>query len=33
MGVAFVDEPVHPGIDTEEDLERANRDWAALTTG
>jgi hypothetical protein len=27
MGVALVDEPVRPGIDTEADLERANREW------
>ncbi len=33
MGVALVDEPARPGIDTEDDLERANRDWLALTTG
>ena len=33
IGVALVDEPARPGIDTEEDLERANRDWVALTTG
>ena len=32
MGVALVDEPVHPGIDTEEDLERANRDWTAFSS-
>ena len=33
IGVALVDEPARPGIDTEDDLERANRDWLALTTG
>ncbi len=33
MGVSVIDEPVHPGIDTEEDLERANREWSAFTTG
>lgn len=33
IGVALLDEPVRPGIDTEEDLDRANRDWAAFTTG
>ena len=33
IGVALIDEPVRPGIDTEEDLERANRDWTAFTTG
>lgn len=27
IGVALVDEPVRPGIDTEDDLARANRDW------
>jgi 3-deoxy-manno-octulosonate cytidylyltransferase (CMP-KDO synthetase) len=32
MGVALVDEPLHGGIDTEADLERANAQWAALTT-
>ncbi|MGH7616798.1 MAG: 3-deoxy-manno-octulosonate cytidylyltransferase [Gemmatimonadaceae bacterium] len=31
MGVSLVDEPVRPGIDTEEDLERANREWTVLT--
>ena len=29
----LIDEPVRPGIDTEADLERANRDWSAFTTG
>jgi 3-deoxy-manno-octulosonate cytidylyltransferase (CMP-KDO synthetase) len=33
IGVALVDEPLRPGIDTEEDLERANREWSAFTTG
>lgn len=33
MGVALIDEPVRPGIDTEDDLERANRDWTQLATG
>lgn len=33
MGVALVDEPVRPGIDTEQDLERANEHWSAFTTG
>lgn len=33
IGVALIDEPVRPGIDTEEDLERANRNWNAFTTG
>ena len=33
MGVAVIDEPSRPGIDTEEDLERANRDWTVLSTG
>ena len=33
MGVALVDEPVRPGIDTEQDLERANEQWSAFTTG
>jgi 3-deoxy-manno-octulosonate cytidylyltransferase (CMP-KDO synthetase) len=32
IGVALIDEPVRPGIDTEADLERANREWAAFTT-
>ena len=27
IGVALIDEPVRPGIDTEADLERANREW------
>ena len=33
MGVAVIDQPPHPGIDTEEDLARANRDWTAITSG
>lgn len=33
IGVALIGEAVRPGIDTEEDLERANRDWTAFTTG
>jgi 3-deoxy-manno-octulosonate cytidylyltransferase (CMP-KDO synthetase) len=33
MGVALIDEAVRPGIDTEQDLDRANREWTALTTG
>lgn len=33
IGVALIDEPVRPGIDTEADLERANREWTAFTTG
>jgi 3-deoxy-manno-octulosonate cytidylyltransferase (CMP-KDO synthetase) len=33
IGVALIDEPLRPGIDTEADLERANRDWLAHTTG
>jgi 3-deoxy-manno-octulosonate cytidylyltransferase (CMP-KDO synthetase) len=33
MGVSLIDEPVRPGIDTEQDLERANREWTVLTTG
>jgi len=31
IGVALIDEPFRPGIDTEADLERANRDWLVLT--
>jgi 3-deoxy-manno-octulosonate cytidylyltransferase (CMP-KDO synthetase) len=27
IGVALIDEPVRPGIDTEADLERANKEW------
>jgi 3-deoxy-manno-octulosonate cytidylyltransferase (CMP-KDO synthetase) len=33
IGVSLIDEPVRPGIDTEDDLERANRDWAVFSTG
>jgi 3-deoxy-manno-octulosonate cytidylyltransferase (CMP-KDO synthetase) len=33
IGVAVIDEPVRPGIDTEADLDRANRDWSAFITG
>jgi 3-deoxy-manno-octulosonate cytidylyltransferase (CMP-KDO synthetase) len=33
IGVALVNEPFRPGIDTEADLERANRDWLVLSTG
>ena len=33
IGVALIDEAFRPGIDTEADLERANRDWLLLTTG
>ena len=33
MGVSLIDEAVRPGIDTEQDLERANREWTVLTTG
>ena len=33
IGVALIDEPVRPGIDTEEDLDRANRNWTAFITG
>ena len=29
MGVALIDEAGSPGIDTEADLERANRDWVS----
>ena len=31
MGVSIVDGPLRPGIDTEEDLERANREWPTFT--
>ena len=31
MGVAIVQGPVCPGIDTEADLDRANRDWPSFT--
>jgi 3-deoxy-manno-octulosonate cytidylyltransferase (CMP-KDO synthetase) len=33
IGVALIDEPARPGIDTEEDLARANREWSLYTTG
>jgi 3-deoxy-manno-octulosonate cytidylyltransferase (CMP-KDO synthetase) len=33
IGVSLIDEPVRPGIDTEEDLARANRDWEVFSTG
>jgi 3-deoxy-manno-octulosonate cytidylyltransferase (CMP-KDO synthetase) len=33
MGVALVNEPPRGGIDTEDDLARANSDWTALTPG
>jgi 3-deoxy-manno-octulosonate cytidylyltransferase (CMP-KDO synthetase) len=33
IGVSKIDEPVRPGIDTEDDLNRANHDWAAFTSG
>ena len=33
IGVALLDEPVRPGIDTEADLDRANQEWTAFTTG
>jgi 3-deoxy-manno-octulosonate cytidylyltransferase (CMP-KDO synthetase) len=32
IGVSLIDEPVRPGIDTENDLERANREWAVFST-
>jgi 3-deoxy-manno-octulosonate cytidylyltransferase (CMP-KDO synthetase) len=32
IGVSLIDEAVRPGIDTEDDLERANRDWAVFST-
>jgi 3-deoxy-manno-octulosonate cytidylyltransferase (CMP-KDO synthetase) len=31
MGVAVVDGPLHGGIDTEMDLDRANREWTTFT--
>lgn len=31
IGVALIDEPARPGIDTEEDLARANREWSVLS--
>jgi 3-deoxy-manno-octulosonate cytidylyltransferase (CMP-KDO synthetase) len=33
IGVALIDERLWPGIDTEEDLERANREWTEFTKG
>lgn len=33
MGVALIDEPMRVGIDTEEDLERANREWNDFSQG
>lgn len=33
IGVALIDESVRPGIDTEEDLERANREWRDFSIG
>lgn len=30
MGVALIDRPLHAGIDTEDDLERANRTWTTF---
>jgi 3-deoxy-manno-octulosonate cytidylyltransferase (CMP-KDO synthetase) len=33
IGVALIDEPARPGIDTEADLARANREWSAFITG
>lgn len=33
IGVALIDEPVRPGIDTEADLDRANSEWTAISTG
>jgi 3-deoxy-manno-octulosonate cytidylyltransferase (CMP-KDO synthetase) len=33
IGVALIDEPARPGIDTEDDLERANREWTDFSTG
>lgn len=33
MGVALVDEAPEPGVDTDEDLERANRRWTELYAG
>ncbi|HSQ30884.1 MAG TPA: 3-deoxy-manno-octulosonate cytidylyltransferase [Gemmatimonadaceae bacterium] len=33
IGVVLIDEPVRPGIDTEHDLEQANRNWSAFITG
>lgn len=33
MGVTFINEQPRPGIDTEDDLARANSDWNAFTSG
>jgi 3-deoxy-manno-octulosonate cytidylyltransferase (CMP-KDO synthetase) len=33
MGVALIDQAMHRGIDTEDDLAAANRDWTHITTG
>lgn len=33
MGVKLIDEAPRPGIDTEDDLARANSDWNAFTSG
>ena len=33
IGVDLIDEPVRPGIDTEDDLERANREWTLFSKG
>lgn len=33
MGVALIAEPLRGGIDTEEDLERANREWSDFSRG
>lgn len=33
MGVAIMDEPPRRGIDTEADLDAANREWTETTTG
>lgn len=33
IGVSFIDEPLAPGIDTDEDLERANEAWTDFSTG
>jgi 3-deoxy-manno-octulosonate cytidylyltransferase (CMP-KDO synthetase) len=32
MGIALIDEEPRAGIDTEDDLARANSDWTAFTT-
>jgi CMP-2-keto-3-deoxyoctulosonic acid synthetase len=32
MGVAVVEEQARGGIDTPEDLDRANHEWIAFTT-